>query len=94
LKEIDEKLMGHLNYEKVYCSVFSIEKFQKAVPEFRPTRRFQEGIARVIESWEKEGLGVDAAKDAFEDEICACYEIFRDNLRKLRNHPPFSFSFK
>jgi nucleoside-diphosphate-sugar epimerase len=94
LKEIDEKLMGHLHYEKTYCSVFSIEKFQKAVPEFRPTCRFQEGIAKVVESWEKEGLGVDAAKDAFEDEICACYEAFRESLLRLRDHPSFSFSFK
>ncbi|MDR1648817.1 MAG: NAD-dependent epimerase/dehydratase family protein [Synergistaceae bacterium] len=94
LKEIDEKLMGHLNYEKVYCSVFSIEKFQKAVPEFRPACRFREGIAKVVESWEKESLGVDVAKDAFEDKICACYEAFRESLYKLRDHPPFSFSFK
>jgi nucleoside-diphosphate-sugar epimerase len=94
LKEIDEKLMGHLNYEKVYCSVFSIEKFQKAVPEFHPVCHFRESIAKVVESWEKEGLGVDAAKDAFEDKICACWEAFRGDLLKLRDHPPFSFSFK
>ncbi|GHS91691.1 hypothetical protein AGMMS49957_18540 [Synergistales bacterium] len=94
LKEIDEKLMGHLNYEKVYCSVFSIDKFQKAAPDYKPKWKFQDAIAKVVESWESDKLGVDEAKDAFEDKICSCYEDFRASLLKLKDHEPFSFSFK
>lgn len=94
LKEIDEKLMGHLNAEKVYCSVFSIDKFRAAVPEFRPQYCFKDGMAKVIESWEQEGLGVDPAKDALEDSICACYEAFRSSLHKLKGAEPYAFSFK
>jgi nucleoside-diphosphate-sugar epimerase len=94
LLQVDEKLMGHLNYEKVYCSVFSIEKFQRAVPEFQPRWRFQDAIAQVVASWEQEALGVDLAKDAFEDKICACYEAFRKSLLELQHHDPLAFSFK
>ncbi|MDR1977949.1 MAG: NAD-dependent epimerase/dehydratase family protein [Synergistaceae bacterium] len=94
LREIDDKLMGHLNYEKAYCSVFSIEKFQNAAPEFRPAWRFQDAIAKVVASWEEEGLGVDPSKTAFENEICACYEMFRTQLSRLKDHAPFAFSFK
>ncbi len=84
LREVDPKVMEHLNFEKVYSNVFSCEKFRKAAPEFRPAWRFKDGLAKVIESWEKDGLGVDAAKDALEDKICACYAAFRDSLLKLR----------
>ncbi|GHS93942.1 hypothetical protein AGMMS50276_05510 [Synergistales bacterium] len=94
LREVDDKLMGHLNYEKVYCSVFSIEKFQKAAPEYKPKWKFQNAIAKVVESWETDKLGVDEAKNEFEDSLCSCYDAFHTSLLKLRNHAPFSFSFK
>ncbi len=84
LREIDGKLMEHLNYEKVYSNVFCCDKFKKAAPEFRPAWRFKDGLAKVIESWEKDGLGVDPAKDALEDKICACYAAFRESLLTLR----------
>ncbi|MDR3077818.1 MAG: NAD-dependent epimerase/dehydratase family protein [Planctomycetota bacterium] len=85
LRELDDKLTGHLHHEKVHCSVFSIEKFQKAAPEFRPVHKFRDGLAKVIESWEQDGLGVDPVKDRLEDDICACYAAFRDGLLKLKS---------
>ncbi|GHU36562.1 hypothetical protein AGMMS50256_33320 [Betaproteobacteria bacterium] len=94
LKEMDDKLFSHLNIEKVHPSLFSIEKFQKAVPEFRPLWKFKDGLAKVIESWEREKLGVDAAKDKLEDAICASYASFRDNLLKIRADNSYGAAFK
>jgi nucleoside-diphosphate-sugar epimerase len=94
LRELDEKLLGHLNHEKVHPSLFSIEKFQRAVPDFRPACKFKDGLAKVIESWERDGLGVDEAKDRLEDGICACHASFRGDLLKLRADRPYAFAFK
>jgi len=94
LRELDEKLMGHLWYEKCYCSLFSIEKFQKAVPEYKPRFTFREGITKVIESWEREGLGIDPVKDKLEDDIIGCYERFRNDLMTLRSDRQYAHSFK
>ena len=82
LREFDPAVATHLNAEKAYCSVFSNAKFRKAAPEYRPVWKFKDGMAKLIASWEEDGLGVDAAKDAQEDHICACWEAFRDNLLK------------
>lgn len=84
LRGVDDQLMGHLNIEKVYASVFSVDKFRRAAPEFKPAWRFKDGLARVIASWEEDGLGVDPAKTALEDAMCGYWEQFRDNLFTLK----------
>jgi nucleoside-diphosphate-sugar epimerase len=84
LREFDPAVATHLNVEKVYCSVFSNDKFRAAAPEYKPVWKFKDALAKVIESWERDGLGVDAAKTAQEDHICACWEAFRENLLKGR----------
>jgi nucleoside-diphosphate-sugar epimerase len=82
LRECAPAVATHLNVEKAYCSVFSIAKFRAAAPEYKPAWKFKDGLARVIESWEHDGLGVDAEKDAQEDRICSCWEAFRKCLLK------------
>lgn len=84
LRAMDPALCGHLYYEKTYPGVLSCEKFRRAVPAFRPVWRFRDALAKVLESWERDGLGVDAEKDALEDAIAARYETFRDSLVGLR----------
>jgi len=94
LKDVDEKLTGHLYYEKVYCSVFSIDKFQKAVPEYVPAYSYKDCITRLVASWEEEGLAVDPEKDALEDGLCAAYDAFRKQLVGLKRDMPYAFAFK
>jgi nucleoside-diphosphate-sugar epimerase len=94
LRTVDEKLMGHLYYEKAYFSVFSTEKFRKAAPDWKPKYTYKEGIAKVIESWEAEHLAFDEQKDQLEDKICALYADFAQNLARLNTGVQFAHAIK
>ncbi|MFI3227385.1 MAG: NAD-dependent epimerase/dehydratase family protein [Clostridia bacterium] len=73
----------HLNYEKVHFAVLSNEKFQKAVPEYKPEITLEEGMKIVMNWWDKTGLPYDEEKEKIEDDICAAYYEFEKALLAL-----------
>lgn len=86
LKEYDPATCHHLNEEKVKGGIFSTEKFRMAAPDFKPVWKIKDGLAKVIESWEKDNIGIDDAKMAQEDHICSCWEDFRRQLLACRRN--------
>ena len=73
----------HLNFEKVHFSVFSIEKFQKAVPDYHPTVGLDQGVRELIDWWEQVDFPYDQERDALEDGVCAAYDRFYGELKAL-----------
>lgn len=83
LREFDPKVCGHLYFEKVHFSLFSIEKFQKAVPEYQPEIGLNRGVSQLIRWWEESDFPYDEKKDALEDQICALYGRFKSELLSM-----------
>ena len=80
LCKADPGLFAHFQYEKKYAHCFSVEKFQKAAPEYRPEIDLETGMRSIIEWWDSQGMPFDAGKDDLEDRICAVCEEFEGNL--------------
>ncbi|RGZ00649.1 NAD-dependent epimerase/dehydratase family protein [Clostridium sp. AM58-1XD] len=83
LREMLPSVCAHLNFEKVHFSVFSMDKFKKAVPEYEPKVRLVDGVKELVDWWEETDFPYDEERDRLEDEICRCYQEFRDKLVKL-----------
>ena len=83
LREMLPSVCEHLNFEKVHFSVFCMDKFKAAAPEYEPKTGLEAGIKELLEWWEKIAFPYDEEKDYLEDEICRCYEEFREHLLKL-----------
>ena len=83
LREMLPSVCEHLNFEKVHFSVFCMDKFKAAAPEYEPKIGLEAGIKELLEWWEKIDFPYDEEKDHLEDEICRCYEEFREHLLKL-----------
>lgn len=84
LSEMYPSVCSHLAFEKVHFSVCSIEKFQKAAPEYKPQVTLEEGIKKLVLWWEVNDFPYDEDKDILEDQICDYYNEFRDNILSLR----------
>ena len=80
LKDMLPNVCGHLYFEKTHFSVFSIDKFQKAVPEYQPHVKLDDGIRNLVEWWEKTEFPYDEEREELEDQVCAEYEAFRSKL--------------
>lgn len=83
LRKMYPSLCTHLNYEKVYCAVFSNDKIQKAIPEYKPQITLEQGMKDLMAWWEEIGLPFDEEKDKMEDDICAAYADFEKALIAL-----------
>ncbi|MFI3165648.1 MAG: NAD-dependent epimerase/dehydratase family protein [Bacillota bacterium] len=83
LRKIWPTVCTHLNYEKVYCAVFSNEKIQKAVPEYNPQITLEQGMKNLVEWWEKIDFPYDEVKEQIEDDICAAYGEFEGKLLEM-----------
>ena len=84
LGELWPSVCSHLYYEKMDFSVFSVEKFQKAAPQYQPEVSLEQGIKSVIEWWETNNFPYDEEKEILEDQICAYYEEFKEKLLTLK----------
>lgn len=83
LRKIYPSVCTHLNYEKVHYAVFSNDKIQKAIPEYKPQISLQEGVTNLMAWWEKTDFPYDEEKDRIEDEICKAYSSFEKALLDL-----------
>ncbi|MEY8338543.1 NAD-dependent epimerase/dehydratase family protein [Lachnospiraceae bacterium 62-35] len=83
LREMLPSVCGHLNFEKVHFSVFSMEKFKKAAPEYEPQVKLKDGVKELVDWWEETDFPYDEEKDKLEDEICKYYQEFRGKLLSL-----------
>lgn len=70
LYETDPAMFAHFWFEKRYPHYFSVEKFRKAAPEYRPEISLEAGMREMIGWWEQQGMPLDPEKDAMEDAIC------------------------
>lgn len=84
LAEFYPSVCQHLNAEKVHFSVFSNEKFKKAVPEYAPHIGVDEGVKELINWWEKTNFPYDEEKEILEDDICNLYHKFEEGLIALK----------
>lgn len=80
LREMLPSVCGHLNYEKVHFSIFSVDKFQKAAPEYVPMVRLDDGVKALVDWWEENDFPYDEEKEELEDKMCEAYEEFREKL--------------
>ena len=83
LREMLPDVCAHLNFEKVYFSVFSMDKFKKAAPEYEPRVKLADGVKELVDWWDSVDFPYDEERDKMEDEICRYYEEFRDKLKSL-----------
>ncbi|MEA4932597.1 MAG: NAD-dependent epimerase/dehydratase family protein [Lawsonibacter sp.] len=83
LREFMPSVCEHLNFEKVHFSVFSTEKFRRAVPEFNPTVGVDEGVKELVDWWESTDFPYDEERDALEDAVCGAYSKFEQTLVAL-----------
>ena len=83
LCQADPGLFAHFQYEKKYAHYFSVEKFQKAAPEYKPEMDLETGLRDILNWWEAEGMPLDEEKDALEDRICAVYEEFTQKMKEI-----------
>lgn len=83
LRKIYPTVCTHLNYEKVHYAVLSNAKIQKAVPEYKPEISLQEGVNNLVAWWEAIDFPYDEDKEKIEDDICAAYENFQNELLAL-----------
>ncbi|MCQ2412854.1 MAG: NAD-dependent epimerase/dehydratase family protein [Sphaerochaetaceae bacterium] len=70
----DPETFGHFYHEKQYATLFSTEKFQSDVPEFKVEINLEKGLAHMIQWWKETNYPFDEAKDKAEDELVALYE--------------------
>lgn len=83
LRKFLPSVCEHLNFEKVHFSVFSIDKFRQAVPEFVPSVGLYEGVKELVDWWEATDFAYDEERDALEDAVCAAYAEFEAKLMAL-----------
>ncbi len=83
LRKIYPSMCTHLNYEKVHFAVLSNEKIQKAIPAYQPKISLQEGVENLIAWWEETDFAYDEEKEKIEDDICAAYDKFEQELLAL-----------
>lgn len=82
LVQADPSLFGHFEFEKKYANLYSVDKFQKAVPEWKAEISLKEGMKMMLDWWEKEQLQADPEKDALEDQLCAVYNKLCADLKE------------
>lgn len=80
LREMLPSVCEHLNFEKVHFSIFCVDKFKKAAPEYEPTVKLVDGVKELVDWWEATEFPYDDERDALEDKICEAYENFRGQL--------------
>lgn len=83
LREMLPSVCEHLNFEKVHFSVFSVDKFKAAAPEYEPSVKLDDGIRDLVSYWESTDFPYDEEKEALEDAICSAYNDFRTRLISL-----------
>ena len=83
LREMLPSVCEHLNFEKVHFSVFSVDKFKAAAPEYNPAVTLDNGIKDLVDWWEATDFPYDEEKDILEDAICDAYNDFRKRLISL-----------
>ena len=83
LSEAYPAVCQHLNVEKVHYSYFSNEKFLAAAPEFSPKITLEEGVRTLVDWWEETDFPYDDEKDRMEDEICALYQRFVEDIKAV-----------
>ncbi len=76
-------LCAHLYFEKTYPGVFDNGKTRTAVPDFKATTSFRDGMAAILAWWEKEANVVDPEKDKLEDDLAALHTEFAGRLSGL-----------
>lgn len=69
-------LAGHIYFEKSYPGLFDDDKLQRALPGFRFEIDLAGGVRQLLESWERDRLAVDPARDRLEDELVRKIESF------------------
>jgi nucleoside-diphosphate-sugar epimerase len=62
-------LCSHLYYEKTYAGLFDNSKLRSVVPDFRADITLQQGLATILDWWEREAAGLDEEKDKLEDDL-------------------------
>jgi nucleoside-diphosphate-sugar epimerase len=62
-------LCNHLHYEKRYPGLFDNSRLRDVVPGFRAEISLRRGVELLLESWIRDGLTPDPAKDALEDRL-------------------------
>ena len=67
-------LCAHLDYEKSHPGVFDNGKLRGVIPDFRARISLTDGLRMLIQSWERDHLVTDAAKDTLEDRLVKAAE--------------------
>jgi nucleoside-diphosphate-sugar epimerase len=62
-------LCAHLYYEKTYAGLFDNSKIRQVVPDFQADIRLEQGLAMILDWWEREAAGLDEEKDRLEDDF-------------------------
>jgi len=76
-------LCNHLYFEKTYAGLFDNSKIKKDVPEFTVEISLHDGLARILEWWEKEAKTVDPEKEILEDRLVNIYHHWADQIKNL-----------
>ncbi len=76
-------LFAHFWYEKRYPAVFSNEKIRSAAPDYVPSISLREGLASILDWWEKGAGQIDREKWELEDALCRCGGEFQQRLRSV-----------
>lgn len=82
LKEANPALFGHLFYEKSYAGLFDNAKLKRDLPGFQADITLAEGLAMLLEWYERDGHTVDEAKDLLEDQLVS---VHRQAVGQLQN---------
>ena len=75
-------LCSHLFFEKTYPGVFDNAKIKAAVPSFKATVTFRDGLSGLLDWFEKEARTVDPEKDKLEDDLVA---LARESAARMAN---------
>ncbi len=76
-------LCSHLYFEKTFPGVFDNAKIKAAVPSYKATVSLRDGLAGILEWFEKEARTVDPEKDKLEDDLVALHRDFSSRLSGL-----------
>lgn len=82
LMEAAPDACAHLYFEKSYDGLFSNDKLRSVLPNFEAEITLEQGLAEILEWWDRSGAEVDPTKDRIEDALVAVTQEMRDRLPK------------
>jgi nucleoside-diphosphate-sugar epimerase len=77
------QLCSHLYYEKTYAGLYDNAKIRSVVPGYKADISLHDGIATMMDWYEREGCQVDAEKDELEDKLAAFHQEWSGQIANL-----------